>query len=292
MATIAPRTIAVEPPQRVRIYRHAFLTRLTHWTNALAILVLLMSGLQIFNAHPGLYWGQAGADADAAKRWLEIGALPDGSGGMKGVTKIGPLMIGTTGVLGVSNSASGAATAIGFPHWITLPSARDLATGRRWHFFFAWVLVLNGLTYLVGGLVSGHLRREVVPTAADLRASNIAHDIVTHAKLQFPTGEDARHYNVLQKLAYSGVIVLILLMVFTGLTMSPSNDAAWHWLTSAFGGRQSARSIHFIAAWSIVAFVIVHLLMVVLAGPVNEVRSMITGWFVLPQTRKTPEHRP
>jgi thiosulfate reductase cytochrome b subunit len=77
------------------------------------------------------------------------------------------------------------------------------------------------------------------------------------------------------------VIVLLILMVLTGLTMSPSNDAAWHWLSEMFGGRQSARSIHFIAAWSIVAFVIVHVLMVLLAGPINQIRSMMTGRFDL-----------
>ena len=278
---------ALPAPAAPQVYRHALLTRLTHWTNALAIAVLLMSGLQIFNAHPALYWGQYGADADATRRWLEIGAVPDAAGTLHGMTKVGPVLVNTTGVLGVSNNADGVTTAIGFPHWITLPSVRDLATGRRWHFFFAWVLILNGLTYLLASLASGHLRRDIIPNAADLRLSNIAHDIVSHAKLQFPRGEDAKRYHVLQKLAYSGVILLIVLMVFTGLTMSPSNAAAWHWLSEVFGGRQSARSLHFIAAWGIVAFVVVHVLMVLLSGPFNQIRSMVTGWFTLP-----PERRP
>jgi thiosulfate reductase cytochrome b subunit len=181
----------------------------------------------------------------------------------------------------VSAGKTGATTAIGFPHWLTLPSARDLATGRRWHFFFAWVMILNGLTYLIGGIISGHLRKDIVPGLAELHPSNIAHDIVAHAKLQFPRGEDAKRYHILQKLAYSGAIVLLILMVLTGLTMSPSNDAAWHWLSEGFGGRQSARSIHFIAAWSLVAFIFVHVLMVVLSGPINQLRSMLTGWFDL-----------
>ncbi len=281
MTTAIPISETMAPPRRPLFYRHALLTRLTHWTNVLAVAVLLMSGLQIFNAHPGLYWGQYGADADTDKRWFEIGAIPGADGAMAGKTRIGPLMFDTTGVLGVSNNKDGVSTAIGFPHWITLPSVRDLATGRRWHFFFAWVLILNGLTYLIGGIVSGHLRKDVVPKLAELRPLNIAHDIVSHAKLQFPKGEDAKRYHILQKLAYSGVIVLLILMVLTGLTMSPSNDAAWHWLSEMFGGRQSARSIHFIAAWSIVAFVIIHVLMVLLAGPINQIRSMITGRFDL-----------
>lgn len=273
-------------PLATRFYRHRLLVRLTHWTNALAIAVLLMSGLQIFNAHPGLYWGQYGADADASRRWLEIGAVPDANGELHGMTKIGPWLFETTGVLGVSQTASGSTTAISFPHWITLPSVRDLATGRRWHFFFAWVLGLGGLTYLLGGLASGHIRRDILPMARDLRPAAIWHDIVAHAKLQFPRGEDAKRYHVLQKLAYSGVLLLIMLMVLTGLTMSPSNDAAWHWLSEMFGGRQSARSLHFIAAWLIVTFVVVHLLMVLLSGPFNQVRSMVTGWFTLPPERE------
>ena len=75
------------------------------------------------------------------------------------------------------------------------------------------------------------------------------------------------------------------LMVLTGLTMSPSMDATWPWLLDLFGGRQSARSIHFIAAWLLVLFIVVHLVMVVLAGPFNEIRSMITGRYRLPKEK-------
>ena len=99
-------------------------------------------------------------------------------------------------------------------------------------------------------------------------------------------GEKARRYNVLQKLSYIGVIFgLLPAMVLTGLTMSPGMDAAWPWLLDLFGGRQSARSIHFICASLLVAFILVHLLMVVLAGPLNELRSIITGWYRLPKQR-------
>ena len=105
-----------------------------------------------------------------------------------------------------------------------------------------------------------------------------------HATLRFPKGEAARRYNVLQKLAYLGVLLVLLpVMVLTGLTMSPAMDATWPWLLDLFGGRQSARSIHFIAAWLLVLFVVVHLVMVVLAGPLNEIRSMITGRYRLPE---------
>lgn len=285
MATAA-MTSPTAPPREL-FYRHALVTRVCHWINVLCIAVLLMSGLQIFNAHPALYWGQYGADNDDSRRWLEIGAMDGPDGRPVGMTRVGPVMVETTGVLGLSTASNGALTAIGFPGWATLPSYRDLATGRRWHFFFAWVFIINGLVYLTVSLATGHLGRDLLPRLRELRPSSILHDIWTHLKLQFPRGEEAKRYHVLQKLAYSGVVfVLLPLIVFTGLTMSPSNTAAWHWLTELFGGRQSARSIHFIAATLLVLFIIVHLVMVLLAGPLNEIRSMITGRFAIPPEKK------
>ncbi len=83
-------------------------------------------------------------------------------------------------------------------------------------------------------------------------------------------------------MAYLGVIgVLLPAMVLTGLTVSPAMDAILPWLVDLFGGRQSARTIHFIAANLIVLFIFVHVVMVILAGPINELRSMITGKFAI-----------
>ncbi len=100
-----------------------------------------------------------------------------------------------------------------------------------------------------------------------------------HAKLQFPRGADDREYHILQRLAYSGTLfVLLPLMILTGLSMSPGFSAALNGLLPAlFGGRASARSIHFISMDLIIAFIAVHVLMVILAGPINQLRSMITG---------------
>ena len=288
MASAALTDTATAPPRRELFYRHALVTRICHWINVVALSILLMSGLNIFNAHPALYWGMFGADADNNKRWLEIGAVDGPDSRAHGMTRIGPVTVDTTGVLGISKDAMGDDTAIGFPGWATLPSYRDLALARRWHFFFAWLFIINGLIYLTAGLVTGHFGQTLLPKLKELRLSNIWHDIKSHALLQFPRGEDAKRYHILQKLAYCGVVfVLLPLMVFTGLTMSPSNAAAWNWLSEVFGGRQSARSIHFITANLIVGFIIVHVLMVVLAGPYNEIRSMITGRFAIP-----PEKRP
>ena len=265
------------PTHEVLVYRHAVATRLTHWVNVLALLLLLMSGLQIFNAHPALYWGQK---STFARPWLEMGMIDRGDHAI-GVTQIASLRIETTGLFGYSGKV-GAQEPRGFPAWATIPSYRDLADGRHWHFFFAWVFVLNGLTYLSAGLLNGHFRKDLAPTREQLRPGHLLKEIADHARLRFPKGEEERHYNALQKLAYLAVIFgLLPLMVLTGLTMSPGMDAAWPWLPHLFGGRQSARSIHFICAGLIVGFVLVHLAMVLAVGAFNSVRSMITGRYAI-----------
>ncbi|WP_242098682.1 cytochrome b/b6 domain-containing protein [Sphingomonas sp. CROZ-RG-20F-R02-07] len=254
------------------VYRQRRPVRLWHWINAVSVIVMLMSGLMIFNAHPQLYWGQYGANHE--RPWLEIGAR-EGSGFLR----IGAANIPTTGVLGISGGEE-----LAFPALVTIPSSYDLAAARQWHFAFAWLLVIPGILFWLWGLASRHVQRDLAPTAAELRPRHLWRDIKDHARLRFHTGEAARRYNILQKLSYLGVLFgLLPAMVLTGLTMSPGLDAAWPWLLDLFGGRQSARSIHFICAGLLVAFIIVHLLMVVLAGPLNELRSIVTGWYRLPR---------
>jgi thiosulfate reductase cytochrome b subunit len=239
-----------------------------------------MSGLQIFNAHPALYWGEAGADAD--RPVVSLGADDWRKVHPRGITQIGPLTFDTTGVLGVSGGQIR-----GYPSWATLPSFRDLALGRRWHFLMAWVLAINGLTYLVAGAINGHLRRDLAPTRAQLSPHHIARSILDHIRLKHPVGEDAKIYNVLQKFAYIGVLALIILMVLTGLSMSPGVDAFAPVLPALFGGRQSARTVHWICANLIVLFVVVHVVEVFIAGPLNEIGSMITGRYAV---RTEAEH--
>jgi thiosulfate reductase cytochrome b subunit len=282
MATIDNDEIPPSAPKTTFIRRHSAATRITHWINVLCLSLLLMSGLQIFNAHPSLYWGQYGADADPS--WLSIEAVEDGDA-TRGVLRIGNLSIATTGILGVSGTGDDA-TQRGFPAWITVPSYQDLATGRRWHFFFAWLFVINGFVYLLYGFALGHFRHDLAPSAEEISPRHLKQEIADHARLRFPKGEKARHYNALQKLTYLIVIFIMLpLMLATGLTMSPGMDAGYPFLLDVFGGRQSARSIHFICAWSIVLFVIVHVLMVILSGLWNNVRSMITGRYAIETTR-------
>jgi thiosulfate reductase cytochrome b subunit len=284
MTDVHSPTIEAAPPRRpmtsnLAVYRHKLVIRITHWINVLCVTFLLMSGMQIFNAHPRLYWGQYGANADHA--FIEMGATQDSHGAVIGLTRIGPLTLTTTGVLGASKS-EGQMTERGFPAWLTLPSYQDLATGRRWHFFLAWLFVANGLTYLVYGAISGHFRRDLAPGRDELTPRHILRDIWDHIRLKQPSGEAAKRYNTLQKFAYLAVVFLLLpAMLLTGLTMSPGMDAAMPWLLDLFGGRQSARTLHFLTANLIVLFILVHLVEVLISGVWNEMRSMITGWYVV-----------
>ena len=270
--------VQTELPERVR--RHRLPTRIWHWINALTVFVMLMSGLMIFNAHPRLYWGEYGANADRA--WLEIGSTET-----RGYLRLGSAQVTTTGLLGRWTDPNGNIQRRAFPHWATIPSAYSLAAGRRWHLAFAWILAIGLVAFVAASLLNRHASRDLAPRLAELRPRNLWHDIREHARLRLPAGEAALRYNILQKLSYFGVIFILLpLVILTGLTMSPGMNAAWPWLLDIFGGRQSARSIHFICAMLFAAFILVHLVMVVLAGPINEIRAMVTGWYRVPRERK------
>jgi thiosulfate reductase cytochrome b subunit len=258
------------------IARHSLTVRATHWLNLVIITIMLMSGLQIFNAHPALYWG---ARSDFERPLLAMKAETSEDGASVGVTTLFGYRVETTGILGVSNYR-GEPEARGFPTWITLPGARWLAMGRSWHFFFAWLFVLNGLAYVAYALIRRHLQRDLLPTKNELR--HIGRSISDHIRFRFHKGEAVRHYNVLQKLAYLGVVfVLGPLVVLTGLSMSPTLDAAFPWLPELFGGRQSARTIHFLCAVGFVGFFLIHVFMVLVSGVWNNIRSMITGRYAI-----------
>ncbi|HKP78406.1 MAG TPA: cytochrome b/b6 domain-containing protein [Phenylobacterium sp.] len=263
--------------ESLEIYRHPWAVRITHALNALCLLVLLASGLQILNAHPAFYWGEA---SRFDRPLAAIDAVPGPDGTPRGRLRVLGASFDTTGVLGASRSADGELQAQAIPAWVTWPSYPDLGAGRAWHFAFAWLFVINSAAYLIHGLASGRLRAELVPDRADL--AHLGRSVIEHARLRLPAGEAARRYNVLQKLAYLGVIALALpVMLMTGLAMSPAMHAWTPWLGDVFGGRQSARTLHLLTALALVAFVAVHLLMVLAAGPLNELRAIVTGWYVL-----------
>jgi thiosulfate reductase cytochrome b subunit len=261
--------------------RHAAPVRVTHWINVICFTLLLMSGLQIFNAHPALYVGER-SDFDHPAMSIQAHLSANG---LVGETMILGHSFDTTGVLGVSNEG-GQVSRRAFPSWVTVPSFQDLATGRRWHFFFAWLLVLNALGYLVWGIASWHFVRDLLPSREEL--GHVGKEFLEHLRLRFPRGDAAKRYNVLQQLAYLLVVfVLFPLMILTGLTMSPGIDSAVPQLLTLFGGRQTARLIHFVTASSLVLFVIVHFVMVLISGVWNNLRSMITGWYDLGNPRTT-----
>lgn len=239
-----PTAPAATPEDRGRwVYRHALATRLWHWVTVVTIFVMIGSGLMIFNAHPRLYWGAYGANFDQA--WLE---LPR------------------------------------FPGWLTIPSTYSLSGARRWHLFFALVLAFALLAFMIVSLLNRHFQARLRIRGAELAPRHLWADLKAHLAFRFHDPADPRAFNLFQKLAYAGVIfVLLPLLIVSGLALSPGMDAAWPWLTDIFWGRQSARSVHFIAMALLVLFILVHLTLVLLTGPIYAVRSMVTGWWRVPE---------
>lgn len=254
-------------PNGPLIYRQRFLTRVTHWIWTICLFFLMLTGLQIFNAFPSLHIGaESGFDYDNAI--IAIGA-EEVDGSIRGITRVFGARFDTTGLLGVSNGEARA-----FPAALTIPSTQSLATGRVIHFFFAWVLVITLGVWIVGSALNGHLR-QVLPSLSDLRA--LPRDLADHARLRFSHGAS---YGALQKLAYAAVLFVALpLMILTGLTLSPGANAAAPWLLELFQGRQTARTLHFLTMLALLGFLAVHMMMILLAGPFNEMRSILTGWY-------------
>ena len=271
--------VGATPARREIVYRHSVLVRVTHWVNVLCLTLLLMSGLKLFNVHPALYWGNYGYPGVPTVLAID-GMLDRETGQPVGITRIGDHNFISTGILGVTYDSDGRPRRGAFPLWATLGSG--LALARDWHFLMAWLFAINGTIYLLAGLITGHFRRDLAPAAAQLRPRHIWSDIWNHLRLRRVRGEAAKSYNVLQKLTYLVVIFVILpAMVLTGLTMSPAVTAMFPFLFDVFGGRQSARTIHFITANLLVIFVMVHIVEVMLSGAFNLMRSMITGRYVI-----------
>ncbi len=285
-ATAAPPAPAPAPATSARrIYRHRLPVRLMHWINVVCLTILLGSGLNIFNAHPALYWGN---DSVTVQPWLLLHGENTPNGPV-GKTRILGTDFTTTGVLGVSK-VNGGTTGRGFPSWATIPGPQWLAMARHWHLFFAWIFVINGIAYLLYTVFSRHLVRDLMPTKLELK--NIGRSIVDHIRFKHPTGDAATRYNVLQSLTYLIVIfVLLPLIVLAGMALSPRIDTVFTGWVDLLGGRQSARSLHFLAAMGLVLFVLVHVFEVIVAGVWNEMRSMITGWYKVPADHAKKELR-
>ncbi|NCP18824.1 MAG: hypothetical protein GW855_06665 [Erythrobacter sp.] len=215
--------------------RHKISTRIWHWVNLIAIVVLFMSGLNISNAHPYLYWGEWGFSPDQA--WL---AVPR------------------------------------FPGWMTIPDYYSLAKARDWHLLMTFPLAFGLLGMWIAMLVNGHFRRDLTTTKCEWSWPAIRHEIAAHARFDF--SQHGGKYNFLQKLSYGGVLGILLPgMILTGLAISPGMEPTLWWLVDILGGRQSARSIHFLFAWGLAGFFVIHVALVLLTGPIGHLRAMIVG---------------
>ncbi len=223
--------------------RHSALVRVTHWITTLAFLALLVTGVEILISHPRFYWGETGNVLTTPLFQLPIPASRD--------------MVPT-----------------GYGY--VLPDQNGWS--RYLHFESAWVLVLTGLLYAVFGFFSGHFRRNLLPARADLSWRRFGGIIAQDLRLRPASGTEAWSYNALQRLTYLLVIfVLVPLVIWTGLDMSPAFASAFPSAVTALGGRQSARTLHFFVSVLLVGFLFVHVLMIFLAGFWNRVRAMITG---------------
>ena len=223
--------------------RHALLVRVTHWITVLCFVALLVSGVELVISHPRFYWGEDGNSL-------------------------------TPSLFDIPIPASRAYVKTGYNY--VLPDQNGWS--RSLHFQTAWIVVFTGLLYAAWSLISGHLRKNLLPAAGDLSKATLSKAMANHIRLKAPGKEEAWSYNVLQRLAYVFVIFgLFPLMIWTGLAMSPAITSAFPFLVDLVGGQQSARTIHFFAFVSLVLFFFVHVAMVVLAGFKSRMRTMITG---------------
>lgn len=223
--------------------RHSAVVRVTHWITTLAFLALLVSGVEILISHPRFYWGETGNVRTAPLFKLPIPA-----------------------------SRSTVPTGYGY----VLPDQNGWS--RYLHFQSAWVAVLTGLLYVLFGLFQGHFRQNLLPARGDFSRRGLSAVVARHLRFRPASEEEARSYNVLQRLTYLLVIfVLFPMVVWTGLAMSPAIASAMPAAVTVLGGQQSARTIHFFVSVFLVLFLLVHVVMVWLAGFRNRMRAMITG---------------
>jgi len=242
-AAAVPTAASSAAPATTGSPRHSALVRITHWITTLCFFALLVSAIEILISHPRFYWGETGNDLTTPLFKLPIPA-----------------------------SRSLVPTGYGY----TLPDQNGWS--RYLHFQSAWLLVFTGLLYVAFSLLNGHLRNNLLPGKADLSWRAVSRSIASHLHFRRPIAAEAWSYNVLQRLSYLFVIfVLFPLVIWTGLAMSPAFVSAFPATVNVLGGQQSARTLHFFVSLALVLFLLIHVVMIFLAGFWTRMRAMITG---------------
>jgi thiosulfate reductase cytochrome b subunit len=235
--------------------RHTLLVRVTHWITVISFVALLVTGVEILISHPRFYWGEVGNSRTPA-----LFRIP------------------------IPSSRATVPTGYGY----VLPDQNGWS--RYLHFEAAWALVLTGLVYVISSLWTHHFRKNLFPAPADRTWRAFRSVIAKHLRRAPPDEADLRSYNVLQRVTYLLVIfVLVPLVIWTGLAMSPGFNAAMPWAVNFLGGRQSARTLHFFVSISLVLFLLIHVAMVVLTEFASRMREMITGLAAVPEERTIEE---
>jgi len=239
---------AVSPPLNSQTPRHSALVRVTHWITVISFFALLITGGEIVISHPRFYWGE-----------------------------VGNVMTRPLFTLHIPASRDTVPTGYGF----VMPDQNGWS--RYLHFEAAWVLVLTALVYGISSLLNGHFRKHLVPARADRTWRAYWAVIAKYLRRAPPDEAEAHSYNAMQRAAYLTVIfVLFPLVIWTGLALSPAFDSAFPWAVNVWGGRQSARTLHFFISGFLVLFLVVHVTMVYLGGFKSRMRGMITGRVVPP----------
>jgi len=274
------RTIEAAHPVEDQ-YRHPIVVRVWHWLTAVTALGLLFTGTCVLDVHPRLYWGEVGNESTPAVVAVESAGPAAPGQPAPTVLTLGERHLNVTGLMGVplDLGPEGMYFLI-FP----LPDSWHFGGMRAWHFALAWVMCLSWLGYCLYLTISGRLRRVLVPEPDQLKPAAVIHDLWNHLRLRRPRGREAQRYNLLQKVTYLGVLgAVVPLLVMTGLTMSNAVTIRFPWLFSLFAGRESARTLHALAAGLLLLFVIIHIVQLIVVGPVNRLRAMTTGFYRIPK---------